>query len=128
MSGSIIPPWLGLLASFEKVHVVGEDLGVIERQWRRRLARIEKRDRFCIVGGARFSAGARDIHNSYRLSARIAIGARIDAEQRANFYLKRDLLACLTHCRLFDGLTEIDEAARNRPSVRKIFALDKNDL
>src|SRR4029077_8388470 len=101
---------------------------MIERQRRRRLARIEETHRLCIVGGARLSARTRDVHDRYSLSARIAIGPRIDAEQRANFDLERDLLTRLTHRRLLDRLPEINKAARNRPPKRKILALDKNDL
>src|SRR5258708_5348898 len=101
---------------------------MIERQRRRRRARIEEPHRLRVVGGTRLSTRTRDVYDSYRLSARIAIGPRIDAEQCANFDIKRNFLARLANRRLFDGLAEINEAAGNRPPVRKILALDKNHL
>src|SRR5579862_5845023 len=53
---------------------------------------------------------------------------RVDSEQRANFHRQRNLLARLANRRLLHRLAEIHEPARNRPSMRKILALDQYDL
>src|SRR5207248_3327953 len=59
--------------------------------------------------------------------ARIAIRAGVDSEQRCQLHLERSLFAGFANRRQFNRLADIDEAARNRPSGRKILALDEDN-
>src|SRR6185437_11856324 len=59
--------------------------------------------------------------------ARIAIGSRIDAKHRAQLDVERSLLPRLTHRGVLDGFSDVNEAARYRPSKWKILAFDQDD-
>jgi hypothetical protein len=76
------------LAGVEEADVVGENFGVIESERCGRIARIDQCDGLGVVGGDGRSSCARDIDGGDGLAARIAIGARVDSEQRAQFDLE----------------------------------------
>ena len=112
-----------MFAGFEVVDVVAQDFRMVESERRRWVARIEEANSFRIVGGDRSAARACDVNRRYRLAARVAVGAGIDAEQRANFDLERNLLARLANRGLLNRLAEIDKAARDCVPMRKVLAL-----
>ena len=91
------------------------------------MARVEQTHALRIVGSLGHAARAAHIDYGYRLTARIAVGPRIHAQQRPQIDVERGLFFCFADRGVLDRLAEIDEAAGNCPSVGKIAALDQND-
>jgi hypothetical protein len=112
---------------FDEANIIGEDLGVIEREGRWGLAGEKEADRFGVVLGDRRACGAANINHTDGLTTGIAAGARVDAEEGVEFDVKGDFLARFAESGLLDSLAEINEAAGNSPSVGNIFALDQDD-
>src|SRR5262249_29013041 len=127
-AASGLGPWCGKFTPVDEPHVVRKNFRVVEGEPGGQMQPIEQGHAFRVVCGPRSSARAGNIDRGDGLAARITSGSRIDPEQSTQGTLQRGFLQRLANRRLLDRLTEIDEAARNRPAEGKILALDQNDL
>jgi len=96
-----------------------------KRRWR--LIRCKEPDSFRVITSLRGTSSASDINSRHDLSTRIAIRSRINTEQRSQLNFQGSLFQRFAHSRLLDRFTDLDKAARERPSKRRIFAIDESD-
>ena len=100
---------------------------MIECEWPRERSRRKQADALRIVRRDRCTRGSPDVDRGYGLSARIAIGSRVNPKQRDELDLQGDLLSCFSNGSKLHTLSEIDETAGYGPSKRKILSFDQHD-
>ena len=90
---------------------------------------ILRRNLPAVVAKARAGNAVRaaDVHRRDRVPSWVAPRIGIHAEQLDELDVEPGLLAHLAHRARLGGLADLDEAAGNRPTRRRILALDEHD-
>lgn len=117
--------WTGAFAGSQKCEVVRQNLCVIKRQLRK-LVLGKHGHPTCIVRCFRSSVRYRQENRRNRVSTSIAVGRRIRKKLFAQLDVKRCFFQRFPSRCVSQGFTHIDEAPRQRPTVRRISPLDED--